>query len=352
MSKKIICFYPSIKKGTNHFLYNLAKLLEDSGDFDCWDYKEIKKKQSKKIFQADVFHFNWYDQSLTLFSFFKRFYFLIALKIKNKEIIWTIHNIKPHVGAPKYNWILRHLLVLFSSKIHIMNSASANIPYLRQVKSKVIQIPHGDYFYSYPESDVNIFDRYNISPTKKIILFIGAIMPYKNIDVLIEAHKSAFLNTKESPVLLICGKTEPAAYREKITNLIDKNKNIIYDPKFVLDKELAAYLKQASILVAPYSYDSSLNSGTIPLAFSYGKTVICPDIACVKDIQEESDCLYSYHYNNSNQHKEELSKALVSFYNDAVLLQRKEEAAKLYMKKNSWVAHREEWISLYKGVRC
>ena len=353
MSKKIICFYPSIKKGTNHFLYNLSTLLENDNDIECWSYKEIKKSSPKKLFDANIYHFNWFDQSITFFSFLKRLYFLLFLKIKNKKIIWTIHNIEPHLKQPKYNFILRELLIRFSDKIHIMNSDSENIVYLRKVKFKTVWIPHGDYFNSYPESTIIIYQRYQISSKKKIILFLGAILPYKNVDVLIEAYQKAFRLIEECPVLLICGKTELDFYKEKIKTLINGNKNIIYDPKFIIDEEMAAYLRNATILVAPYSYKSALNSGTVPLAFSYGKTIICPDIPYVKDVLKESNCLYSYHYDNPFQHKEKLVEAFLEFYSDlkdSIRFWDKEKKATLYMERHSWKAHQKDWISLYKDL--
>ena len=353
MSKIIICFYPSIKKGTNHFLYNLSTLLEEENDIECWGYKEVKKLSPKKLFDANIYHFNWFDQSATFFSFLKRLCFLLVLKIKNKKIIWTIHNIESHQKQPKYNIILRQLLICFSDKIHIMNSDSENIAYLRKVAFKTVWIPHGDYFGSYPESSINIYQRYNLPLEKRIILFLGAVLPYKNIDVLIEAYQLAFHSKEESPVLLICGKTESESYKEKIMALIDENKNIICDFNFIIDEEMAAYLRKATIFVAPYSYKSSLNSGTVPLAFSYGKTIICPDIPYVKDVLKESDCLYSYHYDNPSQHKEKLVEAFLEFYNDlkeGKRFEKKEKEATLYMENHSWKAHQKDWVSLYKDL--
>ena len=80
MSQKIVCFYPTHQKRTNHFLYNLSKMLESSGKFKCIGYKDVKKENPKKIFSADVYHINWFDQSKNIVSFFMRLYFLIALK--------------------------------------------------------------------------------------------------------------------------------------------------------------------------------------------------------------------------------------------------------------------------------
>jgi hypothetical protein len=103
-------------------------------------------------------------------------------------------------------------------------------------------------------------------------------------------------------------------------------------------------------LVAPYSYDSALNSGTVLLACSYGKTVVCPDIAGVRDIQAESNCLYAYHYADNAEHAgrlhEALARALADFRSGTIA--EKESRALDYMHRNSWDANRSKWCSLFK----
>jgi beta-1,4-mannosyltransferase len=350
MPKKIVCFYPAYQKRTNHFLFNLASLLNNSEKFECWDYQEIQKSRPEDLFKADIYHINWFDQSVSFFSFVKRLYFLLVLHLKKKKIVWTVHNVVPHQKSPWYNKILRFLLVKYASKIHIMSNATANLPYLHGHKDKITFISHGDYFGSYPESKLNVRDKYGIDKNKTIILFVGAIQPYKNVDILISAYKTAF-SSKDDSVLLVCGKVEPTSYRQKLVNCSQGISGVILDMNFVPDEDMSAYLNAADILVAPYSYRSSLNSGTLLLAFSYAKTVICPDIACVKDIQNESDCLYSYHYETSEDHVASLSEILKHINQTAAEkeeLQRKSKSAMEYMKKYSWQSQKDEWFSLYE----
>lgn len=354
MSQKIVCFYPTHQKRTNHFLYNLSKLLESSGKFKCIGYKDVKKENPKKIFSADVYHINWFDQSKNIVSFFMRLYFLIALKLKRKRIVWTIHNVTSHDKTPIYNKILFSLLARFSDVIHIMCKETVEIAHLKKFAKKVRLIPHGDYYGSYPESDFDVYEHYGIDKTRSVILFSGAIQPYKNIEVLVKAFKKAWNDSdadKPFPVLLICGKVEPDSYKISIQRLLQDDKSIVFDPHFIPDENLAAYIKSASVLVAPYSYRSSLNSGTIPLAFSYGKTIVCPDIPCVRDIVLDGDCLYSYHYETEAEHIDVLSEMMKQVYSDLTTgkIHEKENNASLYMKQNAWEAHRKEWISLYEN---
>lgn len=353
---KKVCFYPSCQKRTNHFLFNLAKLLESTGNVECVGYKEIQKECPKDLFKADVYHINWFDQSKTLTSFLKRLYFLLALKLKGKRIVWTIHNIVSHAKTPFYNKILFKLLARFSSVIHVMCEESVAIAHLEKFENKVRLIPHGDYYGSYPASDLDVRQKFGIDAGAPILLFSGAIQPYKNIEVLVKAFKKAFAEASGSnqPVLLICGKVEPAAYADCIRNLVGDCSRVIFNPGFIPDEDLSAYVKSACVLTVPYSYRSSLNSGTIPLAFSMGKTLICPDIACVKDILKESDCLYGYHYESEEEHIEVLSlkmeEAVSDFISGKIL--EKENLAVNYMAKNSWESHKKDWLELYGECSC
>ena len=351
---KTVCFYPTNQKRTNHFLYNLSSLLESSGKFNCLGYKEVKKKSSKQIFSADVYHINWFDQSKDVISFFKRLYFLLMLKIKGKRIVWTIHNVQSHIKTPFYNRFLFKLLVKLSNVIHIMCKETIAVAHLERYADKVKLIPHGDYYGSYPESDFDVRHHYGIESDKPIFLFMGAVQPYKNIEVLVKAFNKAFAEKENSPALLICGKVTPESYLDSINKIVDGSKNIFFDPQFIPDEKLSAYIKAATVLVAPYSYRSSLISGTIPLAFSYGKTILCPDIPCVKDIVAESDCMYDYHYDSENDHIDILSRKMQEVCDDAKTerLLNKEKNAVAYMKCNSWENHKSEWMSLYEAEPC
>lgn len=349
MKKTKVCFYPTCENATNHFLANLARLLCAEGGFECSGFLKLAKDSDGEVYRQDVYHFNWFDQSVTFVSFVYRLYILLRLKLAGKKIVWTIHNTVPHGGVPAYNKILRFLLLRFSSVIHIMSEGSRKLPYLQKFSHKVILIPHGDYFGSYPDSSLDVRQKYGIAPDEPLVLFLGAIRPYKNIELLIRNFPVG------RATLLICGGVRPAGYLRKLQECISvsedgvKNK-VILAPDFVPDDDLSAYVRAASFLVAPYSYDSALNSGTVLLACSYGKTMVCPDIAGVQDIQNQADCLYAYHYETPAEHGAELARALNRALDDAQSgeLAVKEARTLEYMHKNSWQAHSSEWCGLYR----
>lgn len=342
-----VCFYPTCKNGTNHFLRNLSRVLEDSGDFECRGFLDMARAH-ENVFGLDVYHFNWFDQSEDIISFFYRLYILIRLRIAKKRIVWTVHNAVPHRKVPWYNCILRKLLLHFSDAIHIMSEGSRNLPMLAKVQKKVRMIPHGDYFGSYPHSDVDVRRRHGIPADAPVILFLGAVQPYKNVDVLVRAF-SRIKGTFRNFYLLICGKVTPEGYLGDLQSL--GMERVVFSPQFVPDEEMDAYIREAAFMVAPYSFRSALNSGTVLLACSYGKTVVTPDIMNVRDIQEESGGLYVYHYDSQEEHEDCLVKLLEDAMNDSACgkITDKENGCLRYMENHSWNSHKEEWCNLYRA---
>jgi glycosyltransferase involved in cell wall biosynthesis len=81
---------------------------------------------------------------------------------------------------------------------------------------------------------------------------------------------------------------------------------------------LVKYLQDADLVVLPYKMGSVLNSGTVILSFSYGKSVICPNIGTINDIEDKSAIL-NYGYICEADHK----KALTDTIDRAIFLKQK-----------------------------
>ena len=79
--------------------------------------------------------------------------------------------------------------------------------------------------------------------------------------------------------------------------------------KFIPDEELSDLLKISDAVILPYDISSSLNSGTIYLAFSNKKTVVAPLIATLEDISE-MDFFFGYQYKDESEHEQNLKKAI------------------------------------------
>ena len=348
---KKIMFYPSIHYDGNYYLYYVVNTIKSK--YRLLDFQVEHKKGN--LLAADIYHLNWYESTykrrfiMVFWICFQKYLTIRKLKRNNKKIIWTVHNNKPHDS--KYSWIellLIKAICKYADRIHILCNETRNLDFLKKYQNKIVHIPHGDYIGCYPSSNINIRSKYNIPNNKKILLFIGQIKKYKNIEVLIDSFNKSKIN-KEF-VLLICGNCFDESYKNELSGI--NYDNIIFDFNFIKDEEMSSYLREASLIIAPYDIESSLNSGTLWMAMSYKKTMILPLIGCVKDLNYD-ELLYVYDYRNKNEHTNNLTNCLNKIYddfkNDKDIFDKKGNKCFNYVKDNiTWNKNKKKWIDLYK----
>jgi glycosyltransferase involved in cell wall biosynthesis len=222
-----------------------------------------------------------------------------------------------------------------------------NIDLIKKYKEKVVVVPHGDYFGNYLDNKIDIRKRYKIADNKRILLFVGMVRKYKNIEVLVNAFNKSKIN--KDFVLLICGSCNDEEYKDSLRKMASKN--VIFDFSFVNNDEMYSYLEVSDLMVAPYDKTSSLNSGTLWMAMSYKKTMILPAIGCTKDF-DASKYLYIYDYSSNNSHVKELQKTFDKVYDEYIedkeVFKKKGEAGYKFMKnERSWLKNKEKWLALF-----
>ncbi|WP_028298771.1 glycosyltransferase [Olivibacter sitiensis] len=279
-----------------------------------------------KLFrQVSCFHLNWFenlDEKSALKQwvlFGKKILLLILIKMHGAKVIWTMHNRTPHNKNHRFlkKW-LRNFIVWIADVIVIHSNESAKLINKRQ-RMKALYIPHPNYIDAYPafcyKDSTLKKGRYARNESKTVkLLFLGAIRPYKNIELLI-SMASAFMNRLE---LKIVGEPISGEYRLKLQSKIRDAKNIILETRFLPDSEISREIAQCDAMIMPYDLESSLNSGTVYLAFSHKKTVICPLIGSIMDIPIGDRKLYTYTYDNNakSDHFKKLSSTLEELLND------------------------------------
>ncbi|PBC73334.1 glycosyltransferase [Fibrobacter intestinalis] len=344
--KKILIFpEPKMMKG-NFYLLHLSKILANK-----YQILDSSKSYFKNLLICDFILLNWFEsiknQPLLLI---KRLFFLFFAFCSRKKIVWTLHNKIPHEGRCLYSQIVIFLLLRFSWKIHILCKESYKLSFLKGFETKCVLIPHGDYFGDFKSNGLNLHDKYKLHINSKIILFTGAIKPYKNIELLISAFNSSSL-AKYGFTLLIRGNCLNNEYSNRIKNLSEKKECVIFDPTFIPTNEMYDYLDQSICLVAPYNNKSTLNSGTLWMALSYKKTIIIPEIGSIKDIPEFNSILYTYTYQTEDEHEKRLKEVFIRLKEDifksADCLLKKGGSGFKYMEKNSWEKQKENWINLF-----
>lgn len=114
------------------------------------------------------------------------------------------------------------------------------------------------------------------------ILFFGTFVGYKGVDLLYNAFLNSNICNKYK--LVLAGKGSWFFKREKV------EKNIIRIDRYILDEEIAALYKNASIVVYPYR--QATQSGVISIAHYFRKKIIASDLPYFKDNISSEDILF------------------------------------------------------------
>lgn len=290
---KKVCIIPG-QANENKYIHLMKKSIEKSGNYI------VPSKGFKKIFESEVIQFNWFENIggnnliLQSLDFIKKICFIFFVNILNKKIVWTMHNKVPHqqnVAFMSNN--IMHLFSKYSDAIIVHCKESYEV--LKNLNSKidlnkVHYVPHPNYIDEY--KDEIQYSGYSKKNGELIILFLGQVRKYKNVEKVIKVANE--LRDNPHVKFLICGKCSSKDYENELRKSILSD-NVILDLRFIEDSEMPSLFRMVDILVLPYNTTSSLNSGAAILAFSYKKTIISTDIGTVNDL-ERTNLLYIYKY--------------------------------------------------------
>lgn len=303
-----------------------------------------------------LLHLNWFenldDRSAARMwkSYFRKLVVLAAVKFGNKKLVWTMHNRVSHEKkSGKLSQALTRKVIAQADAIVIHSRVSSTIlkSQYPNMKARVVHIPHPDFVDVYGPM---IPDKVDKSDTRLKLLFLGAIKPYKNIELLIDLAKKFPLDIQ----LTVAGNPSSDSYRSELEALALDTQNIKLDLTFIPDEELPGYIHESDLLILPYSLASSLNSGTVILAFSYGRTVICPRIGTIDDLKA-GDNVLDYTYNSEKEHADALllqvEKAIELWKsNPNSLLAKGKYMRELIQKHNNKKQVKGSLIELYKSI--
>ncbi len=265
----------------------------------------------KHFRSLQLIHLNWFenidDHSFfkALRSFLRKLTVLTIIRLWGKPLVWTLHNRVTHEkGTALFSGILTRLLVRWSGGIviHSRQSEAVLARFGTSVLDRVAYVPHPHFIGAYghaaeapPQADSTLR-----------LLFIGMVKPYKNLELLIDVVGAFGAQVQ----LTIAGKAADENYGQRLAAEAENVGNVTLLPYFIPDGELARLLGETDAVVLPYDLASSLNSGTVILAFSYKKTVICPEIGTISDLGSHMEETFCYRYVSEEQHRTALAQQI------------------------------------------
>ena len=271
-----------------------------------------------------LIHLNWFENIddsnffVGLRSFLRKLVVLTAVRLSGKRLVWTMHNRVSHEkGLAFFSRGITRLLMRWSHRIviHTEQSEAILAEHGSAIRQKAVYVPHPHFIdvYGKPRTATHRH------PGRLQLLFMGMIKPYKNLELLIDT----VAGFGDRVQLTIAGKAIDDHYLRQVTARSRQAGNVTLLPGFVPDSAIAALLAAADAVVLPYDLSSSLNSGTVILAFSYGRTVICPEIGTISDLGEQLADTFHYRYADVEGHREALEEQI----GQALALKRADPAA-------------------------
>lgn len=239
-------------------------------------------------------------------------------------LIYVIHNRAPHDVIGKFDYrltmrlrrhlckISRHIVILSDQTRDVLKNQLGRCFY-GQIEKKIVKIPHPSYATAYSEDAHDYRAEYGISHGAFLFVFTGAIRAYKNIELIIDVARF-FKKRNYNAVFLVMGRCNDGNYLKKLQNQVNDLDNLILVPEYVPNEHMVSLIRSANAMLLPYDMKSSLNSGTVLLAFTFGRTVVCPCIGTIEEYPE--NLTYSYSYRSDQDEKTGLKHAAERAYLD------------------------------------
>jgi glycosyltransferase involved in cell wall biosynthesis len=235
--------------------------------------------------RGDLLHAQWWSFPLSLI------YVVICLgfKLRQKPIIFTVHNVLPHERTALYHIILR---ILFKFGDHfIVHSAPNRLQLIKHYyipSGKVTQIPHGPLDF-HVRDDVHlgkVREEMGFGSDEKVILVFGAIRPYKGLDTALRAFARILSDIPEAR-LLIAGKLWESW--DPYQRLIDKlgiGDRIKTCLEYIPSGAVWKYFEASDLVILPYEHFDS-QSGVGATAISFRKPMIVTDVGGLPELVKD-----------------------------------------------------------------
>lgn len=289
-------------------------------------------KHLSRTERYDVIHINW------LLEYSLDIHFLKQLKKYAKKLVYTAHNVIPHVNGEKY---LPQLKVIYGLCDCIILHGEAIkkefTKYFPEYNNKIYIQYHGNNIFpntSYDENKIPEYIKEKVRRYNRLYIYFGVIFYNKGVDLLVNCWLKNPDNKKS--LLVIAGKRD-GDYPEldQLIEEIQNTDNILYIDGFVDNDVLNFLIEQSVLIVLPYRHASM--SGVVFTAADFSKPILCTNVGAIPEYIEngvDSICV------DSNE--ESLLRAIQTIDNnmDDLTLKRMGE----YLNKN--IQNKCSWSSI------
>ena len=253
---------------------------------------------ARRIGGARLIHLHWvFAFSLPgsrRFAVIKRaayVWFLIWLRtcrMLGMHLIWTAHNVLPHVRVFSDDVTARRALVKASDLVLAHSQSTlAELAALGAVARRSAVIPHGPMA---PARSITSLEASWAGSQPRRFLFFGRVHEYKGVDDLLAAF--AAMPHDVAAHLTVAGQCDDPELRSQLHDLARRGRgHITLRLEHIPEDEVPRVLAAADVVALPFRRVTT--SGSAVLALSYGKPLIVPDLPGLADLPDQAVVRYN-----------------------------------------------------------
>lgn len=264
-------------------------------------FKVLRHVKKEKY---DVIHIEW-ALSYKIDYFFDR-----ILRKRCSKLVYTAHNVIPHINGDRFIPSLRLLHKNFDAiVVHGETIRQEYLSLFPEDKQKVFIQRHGVHLTQKTIYDINNVDKDIVefiegeNHNTKIVACVGVIYYNKGTDRVIKYWKTN--ETSSNNKLIVAGKVT-ASYSELEKAIDGIPDNVLFLPRYLNDDEYAYVLHKTDIVTIPYR-DASM-SGIVYSAAAFSKPIVYTDTGSLKEYVGD-DCGFVAS-NSDDDFSFELSRAI------------------------------------------
>ena len=254
----------------------------------------------------DVVHINW------LLSYKIDAWFLRQIKKYCRKVVYTAHNVLPHVNGELAKKDMQQIYDLVDTIIvHGGNVRQEMVDTFPETESKIYIQKHGCVLRETDKKNndnlpMDLKDKWR--KYKKVFLCCGAIFPNKGTDRIVRIWIENYMD--EDALLVVGGRqTGDFPEYEKLKADAVSTSNIVLFEDFIEESLMQTLFSLSSVVVLPYRHASM--SGVVFSAAQYAKPILCTEVGALPEylVSEEDSIVCE---NTDEALKEAMDKLLLA----------------------------------------
>lgn len=283
-------------------------------------------------------------------------FFITYLGARGFTLSQICHEFESREGNSLLDGLAAHLSVRayrsFSAIFHLAHESRQRFlelfPTVEPDKNHVI--PHGNSSWllgrQLPPQDAALRQRYGLGADDKVVLFFGLLAPSKGLEDLVEAFALALEQCEAR--LVVAGyptkQFDLPGVRERISALGIGDK-VTLDLRYIPIEEIGALMDLATVVVYPYR--SSTQSGSLQVAYTFGKPVIATQVGGLPEAVEDGQSGFLV----PSHQPREMAEKIAALINDPALAGRMGQHARhLSDTRFAWDNVARQMLDVYRAL--